>query len=62
MTNVPEEYLEKYANDMLKNEKYIDNLVERAIDVKLVDSLKKIVKLNKKTVSLEDFNKMMQEK
>ena len=62
MTNVPEEYLEKYANDMLKNEKYINNLVERAIDVKLVDSLKKIVKLNKKTVSLEDFNKMMQEK
>ena len=62
MTNVPEEYLEKYANDMLKNEKYIDNLVERAIDVKLVDSLKKNVKLNKKTVSLEDFNKMMQEK
>ena len=62
MTNVPEEYLEKYANDMLKNEKYIDNLVERAIDVKLVDSLKKIVKLNKKTVSLEDFNKMTQEK
>ena len=62
MTNVPEEYLEKYANDMLKTEKYIDNLVERAIDVKLVDSLKKIVKLNKKTVSLEDFNKMMQEK
>ena len=62
MTNVPEEYLEKYANDMLKNEKYIDNLVERAIDVKLVDSLKKIVKLKKKTVSLEDFNKMMQEK
>ena len=62
MTNVPEEYLEKYANDMLKNEKDIDTLVARAIDVKLVDSLKKIVKLNKKTVSLEDFNKMMQEK
>ena len=62
MTNVPEEYLEKYANDMLKNEKYIDNLVERAIDVKLVDSLKKNVKKKKKTVSLEDFNKMMQEK
>lgn len=62
MTNVPEEYLEKYANNMLKDNKYIDNLVERAIDVKLSDSLKKVVKLNKKTVSLEDFNKMMQEK
>ena len=62
MSNVPEEFLEKYANDMLKDNKYIDNLVERAIDVKLTDSLKKVVKLNKKTVSLDDFNKMMQEK
>lgn len=62
MSNVPDEYLEKYANDMLKDNKYIDNLVERAIDVKLTESLKKVVKLNKKTVSLDDFNKMMQEK
>ncbi|MGM9699433.1 MAG: trigger factor [Prevotella sp.] len=62
MTNVPEEYLEKYANDMLKDNKYIDNLVDRAIDVKLTKSLKNVVKLNKKTVSLDDFNKLMQEK
>ena len=60
MSNIPEEYLEKYANDMLKDEKYLDNLVERAIDVKLTDSLKNVVKLNQKTVSLDDFNKMMQ--
>ena len=62
MNNVPEEYLEKYANDMLKNKNYIDNLVERAIDVKLADAVKKVVKLNQKTISLDDFNKMMQEK
>ena len=62
MTNVPEEYLEKYANDMLKDKNYIDNLVERAIDVKLADAVKKVVKLNQKTISLDDFNKMMQEK
>ena len=62
MNNVPEEYLEKYANDMLKDKNYIDNLVERAIDVKLADAVKKVVKLNQKTVSLDDFNKMMQEK
>ena len=62
MSNIPEEYLEKYANDMLKDEKYLDNLVERAIDVKLTDSLKNVVKLNQKTVSLDDYNKMMQEK
>ena len=61
MNNVPEEYLEKYANDMLKDKNYIDNLVERAIDVKLADAVKKVVKLNQKTISLDDFNKMMQE-
>ena len=62
MNNVPEEYLEKYANDMLKDKNYIDNLVERAIDVKLADAVKKVVKLNQKTISLDDFNKTMQEK
>ena len=62
MNNVPEEYLEKYANDMLKDKNYIYNLVERAIDVKLADAVKKVVKLNQKTISLDDFNKMMQEK
>ena len=62
MTNVPDEYLENYANDMLKKRENIDGLVDRAVDVKLIDALKKVVKLNEKTVSLEEFNKMRQEK
>lgn len=61
MTNVPEEYIENYAAEMVKDRKNIDNLVERAIDVKLSAALKKVVKLNEKTISLEDFNKMMQQ-
>ena len=62
MTNVPDEYLDKYADDMLKERQNIDSLVDRAIDVKLIAALKGIVKLNEKTMSLDDFNKMMQEK
>lgn len=62
MANVPEEYLEQYADNMLKERKNIDSLVDRAIDVKLIAALKGVVKLNGKTVSLDDFNKMMQEK
>lgn len=62
MSNVPDEYLEKYAGDMLKERKNIDSLVDRAIDVKLIAALKGVVKLNEKTMSLDDFNKMMQEK
>lgn len=62
MNNVPDEYLEKYAADMIKDRKNTDNLVDRAVDIKLVQALKGKVKLNEKTTSLDDFNKMMQEK
>lgn len=62
MNNVPDEYIEQYANEMLKDNKQIDRLVDRAIDVKLTTALKNVVKLNEKRISLDDFNKMMQEK
>ncbi|MBQ7422763.1 MAG: trigger factor [Prevotella sp.] len=61
MNNVPEEYLDNYAQEMLKKRETVDNLVERAIDRKLTLALKNIVKLNKKTISLDDFNKLMSE-
>jgi len=62
MNNVPDEYIEKYADDMIKDKKNIDNIVDRAIDMKLIAVLKNVVKLNEKSISLDDFNKMMQEK
>ena len=62
MSNVPEEYLDNYATEMLKDRKNVDGLVDRAIDIKLIGALKNVVKLNNKQVSLDDFNKMMQEK
>ena len=46
----------------MKKKEYIQSLVERAIDRKLVIALKSVVKLNEKTVSMDDFNKIMQEK
>ena len=61
MTNVPEDVLENYANEQLKKRENIDNFVERAIDVKLTEALKGVVKLNQKEVTLDAFNKMMQE-
>lgn len=60
MNNIPEEYLEKYADDMLKDRKNIDSLVDRAVDMKLTAALKGVVKLNEKTVSLDEFNKLFQ--
>lgn len=60
MNNIPEEYLEKYAEDMLKDRKNIDSLVDRAVDMKLTSALKAAVKLNEKTVTLDEFNKLFQ--
>jgi trigger factor len=62
MSNVPEEYLDNYAAEMLKKREAVDGFVDRAVDYKLTEALKKVVKLNVKKVSLDEFNKMMQEK
>jgi len=61
MTNIPEEYIENYAADMIKKKEYVESLVDRSIDRKLTAALKGVVKLNEKATSLDDFNKMMQE-
>jgi len=62
MSNVPDEYLDNYVQQIMKDEKNLESYVERASDVKLAEALKKVVKLNEKTVSLDEFNKLMSEK
>ena len=62
MSNVPEEYLDNYAQEILKKRENADGLVDRAVDVKLTAALKNVVKLNEKDITLEDFQKMLQEK
>ena len=59
MSNVPDEYLDNYAQEMLKKRDTVDNLVERAIDRKLTVALKDVVKLNHKATTIEEFNKML---
>ena len=59
MSNIPDEYLDNYAQEMLKKRENIDGLVDRAVDVKLTAALKQVVKLDEKSISLEDFQKMV---
>ena len=59
MTKVPDEYVENYANELLKKREAVDNFVERAIDVKLAAAIKNTVSLNNKEVTLDEFNEMM---
>jgi len=61
MSNIPEDVLDNYAEEQLKKRENVENFVERAIDVKLTQALKGVVKLNEKEVTLDEFNKMMQE-
>jgi len=62
MSNVPDDVLENYATEQLKKRENVENFVDRAIDMKLTETLKNVVKLNQKEVTLADFNKLMQEK
>lgn len=58
MLNIPEEYLESSVAEMLKKRETVDNLIDRAIDMKLGAQLKTVVALNEKEVSVEEFNKL----
>ena len=60
MSDVPDDVLENYAAEQMKKRENMENYVDRAIDQKLVQKLKTIVKLNEKSVTLEEFNKLMQ--
>lgn len=58
MNNIPDEYLEQYASEMLKKKEQVNSLVERCIDSKLMTALKNVVTLNHKSISVEDFGKL----
>jgi len=60
MNNVPEDVLENYAADMMKDQKAVNNLRSGAVNDKVIAVVKEKVKLDKKSISLEDFNKLSQ--
>ena len=62
MANVPDDLLEKYASDMLKDKKIVSNIAERATEEKIIETIKSHVSLNEKNISVEDFYKMFESK
>ncbi len=60
MSNVPEDVLENYAAEQLKKKENVEQFVDRAVDAKLTEAMKNVVKLDVKEVTFEEFNKMMQ--
>ncbi len=61
MANVPDDLLENYAKEMLKQEKTREALINRAVDVKLIQAIKGAVVLDEQKVSVEEFNKLVSE-
>ena len=61
MANVPEDLLENYAKEMLKQDKTREALINRAVDVKLIKAVKDTVTLEEEKISVEDFNKKVSE-
>jgi len=60
MMNLPDEMVENYANDMLKNKENARNLLDRAMENKIIDSLKTKLGVEEKTISLDEFRKFFE--
>ena len=61
MANIPDDLLENYAREMLKQDRTREALVSRAVDVKLIAGIKGAITLEEEKVSVEDFNKKVSE-
>lgn len=61
MLSVPDDVLDNYAKDMLKNKETAQNVINRAVEDKLAAWLKEHVKLDTKEVSMDEFNKLFED-
>ena len=61
MLNAPDEILDKYAAEMMTKQESAERVLNRAVEVKLTVALKGLVTLDEKTVSVDEFNKMIQD-
>jgi len=62
LNNIPDEHIESYAMDMLKNEEQQRSMAEGAINDKVMNFIKEAVKIDTKEVSRDEFNKLFEEK
>ena len=58
LMNIEEEHLQNYANEMLKQENQLRGIVERVVEDKIFTAIKGVAKIEPKTVSQKDFDKL----
>jgi trigger factor len=60
MSNVPDDLLENYAQEMFKKQETVRNLIDRVLEEKLIAVLKEQVTLEPTEISVEEFQKLFE--
>jgi len=62
MIGMDDEVIANYAKDMMKKEETFRNVTDKVAEEKIIAIIKDTVKLENKEITLEEFNKMFEEK
>ncbi len=62
LNSVPDEHLENYAQEMMKQEEQRRQMAEGAMQEKVIAFIKEAVKVEEKEISRDDFNKLFETK
>ena len=61
MTNVPDDAVDHYANEILKDQKANSNIAHQTADMKLFAKIHDAVDLDEKEVSVDEFNALFRQ-
>jgi len=61
LPNVPDEHIDRYANNILTNEKEAKNIYERAEDNMVIEYIKSAVTLDEQEITMEKMQKLYEE-
>jgi trigger factor len=60
LANIPDEYIENYANEMLKNKDEVRRFADNLVEEKVRGWIKGNVKIDDKEVTVDEFNKLFE--
>ena len=62
MTNLPDDVVDNYAQKLMNDERYSEEIANRAFDDKFFAALKDAVTLQETEISIDEFNKLFEKK
>jgi len=60
LNDIPEEYLENYAKEIIKKDDEKRKIIERKYEEKVIEFVKEVIKIESKKVSPDEFNKLFE--